>query len=139
MMKTIDLVKGLAICMLTWASGTAAAQEKGSLDIHIKGVRNGDGKVMVALTDQAIPTNMNFIAADMAKADTAGMTFHFNDLPASTVYIQVFHDENADFRLEMTAEGIPSEGVGVLPGSPERPSVKIDAEHHEIKIEMRYL
>ena len=137
-MKRNYFYNGLATCLLSLSALIAPAQEKGSLTVEIEGLRNNDGRVMIALAEQAVPANMNFIATKMVPADTAGLKLYFNDLPETTIYIQVFHDENGNFKLETSPEGIPQEGVGSIKGSRERPSVNMLNGPREIKIHMIY-
>ena len=138
-MKKKNCLKELLAVGMAWIALSAGAQEKGSLTVHIEGLRNNEGKVMIALTDKEIPTDMSFIGADMAQADSTGMKFFFGEVPAMTVYVQVFHDENGNFQPDMTPEGKMKEGVGSLPGSSARPSVAVEPDkNNEMTIKMLY-
>lgn len=140
-MKRNHWIKGALAGLLVVASWGASAQEKGALTIHIEGLRNNNGTVMVALTEKEMPTDMNFVGADMAKADSTGMKFFFEELPAMTVYVQVFHDENRNYQLDMTPDGKMKEGVGIIPGGGgiPRPSATVTAgENTETRIALYY-
>ena len=137
-MKRNYFCNGLATCLLSLSALIAPAQEKGSLTVELEGLRNNDGRVMIALTKEAIPADMNFIATKMVPADTTGLKLYFNDLPETTIYVQAFHDENGNFKLETSPEGIPQEGVGSIKDSRKRPSVNMVNGPQEIKIHMIY-
>jgi len=138
-MKKINVVRSVTASLFMLSAIAANAQEKGSLTVSIEGLRNSNGTVMIALTEKEVPTDMNYIGANMAKADSTGTKFFFKELPATTVYIQVFHDENSNFRMDTTPEGKPAEGVGISPSQSGRPSVVITAgENTEAKITMSY-
>ena len=138
-MKRTNVVKSIAAGLFMLSALTANAQEKGSLTVNIEGLRNNNGMVMIALTEKEIPTDMNYIGANMAQADSTGMKFFFKQLPATTVYIQVFHDENGNFRMDTTPEGKPAEGVGTSPAQTGRPSAVITVgENSEAKINISY-
>ena len=129
---------GLAAVLAVVALGVSA-QEKGSLTVRIEGLRNSKGTVLIALSDKEIPTDNQFLGANMAKADSAGMAFFFEQVPAIPVYVQVFHDENGNFQLDRTPEGIPAEGVGSVPGSRALPAFTVKADQkNELTVQMSY-
>ena len=82
--------------------------------LTVSGVANGDGLVMIAVYDSAdsFRRDGSEIAAIRLKSRKGRVKVTLNDLPAGTYAVAVFHDENADQKLETNMLGIPSEGYG---------------------------
>ena len=136
--KTAKRVAATMIVALGMTTGMMAA-DKGDLTIRVDSLRSNDGQVMVALTTEAIPQNMQFVKADMKKSSADGVSFVMADLPDGTYYIQLFHDENGNYNLDLS-DGMPAEGFGRYPGEIRvAPKVVIDGSNAEAKVVMVYL
>lgn len=91
----------------------ARSQQQDFLSIHVSGLRNQNGKVLVLVFDQA----ESYEGADWTgttafaelPADSNALQFQFPELRDGPFAIFVLHDENADYDLAMNGE-IPLEG-----------------------------
>ena len=95
----------LATATLLIAQFASAAD----LTIHIDDVKNADGSVMVALFSSA----PNFLKKPMNGATvqaTAGLnTVVIKDLPEGDYAFAVYHDANANGKMDTNQMGIPTE------------------------------
>lgn len=86
----------------------------GSLSITVAGVRNAAGSVRAAVYDEAsFLDDVKRIAGATAPATAGEVTLVVPELPAGRYAVAVFHDENANGRLEKSFLGAPTEGFGV--------------------------
>lgn len=102
----------LAACLL--ATGAAACNvQAADLSVTVKGTRSPQGRVLVALFDNAegFPKG-KFAGVQMAQAQADGATVVFRDLPAGRYALTAFHDENANGKLDFNLLGSPAEAVG---------------------------
>ncbi len=88
---------------------------RSDLVVEVTGVRNGSGAVLVSLFAAASgypndPAQAKALASAEIVSGTARAVFPA--LPAGTYALSIFHDENADGRLDTNWLGIPAEGVG---------------------------
>lgn len=93
-------------------------EPKASLSVKIEGIRNGNGRVLIAISEDEIDSgqtagNAQYAAFKGAGANSDGLTFSFRDLPVKSYYIYVFHDENENSMLDVSDSGAPVEGIGV--------------------------
>jgi uncharacterized protein (DUF2141 family) len=113
----------LTISMLTFAPALAA----GELRVAIDGVRSAEGNIMLGLydSDEGFATALELydepdgfikdrdrVAGAALSARSGVRQASFRDLEPGRYAIIVFHDENADGRLDKNFLGIPLEGYG---------------------------
>lgn len=108
MMRTFFL-----FCLFLLLTGTGAAQTP--MTVRIDGLRNTDGQVMAFLFDNAddFPTKRDrAFRSAKTKVSGASMTVRFDDVPAGTYGVAVYHDENANDKMDRSWYGMPKEGYG---------------------------
>jgi len=101
-MKPIRLV--LALFLLT---GTAA--RAGDLTIRVDDVKAAQGQIMVALYDSADGFLKRSIKAAAAPATAGSTTVVIGDVPAGEYGIALYHDANANGKMDSNPMGMPTE------------------------------
>lgn len=93
---------------------TGGACVAGDLSVSIKGVKNSNGTLRVALHDGAkgFPGNRQPFAVQEVGASPDTVTIRFDDLAAGAYAISFFHDENGNKKLDTNLLGLPKEGYG---------------------------
>jgi uncharacterized protein (DUF2141 family) len=87
-----------------------------SLRIEVAGVRSNEGTVACSLhiAGDNFPGPSPIIGGGVESSASAGsMTCSWDELPAGTYAISVFHDENGNGELDTSIVGAPMEGYGV--------------------------
>lgn len=99
----------IAIAGLAQTPASAA-----DMALVVNGVANAKGLVMIAVYGGAdtFRKDGSEIAAIRLKSRKGGVKVTLNDIPAGTYAVAVYHDENADQKLDANMLGIPSEGYG---------------------------
>lgn len=93
---------------------TCVLAQAADLTITVKGVRNADGAVFLAIYD----SDKSFMKVPQAKttrrlnASKGDLKIVIHDLPAGKYAIATYHDENGNGKLDSNALGIPEEGYG---------------------------
>lgn len=113
-MKILNHV--VAALLIKTAAVAALEPNTGSLKVDASGVRNTNGKVMVAVYDDVKAYNGTDAVAAVAIAAVRPQNAHasvtFNNLKAGKYAAIIFHDENSNFDLDFSGE-IPTEGYAV--------------------------
>ena len=112
------------------AAETAPAPATASLDITVRGINSARGVIRLAIC----PPAAGFPDCKGHEVRTANLHIvggqahiQFADLPAGTYGISVFHDANANGKLDLFM-GIPREGYGFSRNPPFRPRAPRFAE-----------
>jgi uncharacterized protein (DUF2141 family) len=107
-----------------------ASSGSASLNITVRGIKSSKGVIRLAIC----PRNAGFPDCKGREVRSASLpiqngeaTIRFTDLPAATYAISVFHDGNANGKLD-TFLGIPKEGYGFSRNPPFRPRAPRFAE-----------
>lgn len=114
---------GQQICksLLTLAVGgmaaAAGAAQAGSLTIELSGVTSTAGNVLVSICDEA-RFRGQCAEGRMVQAARGTVTVVFADLAPGRYAAKAFHDENDNRKLDTTAAGIPTEGIGFSNNAP---------------------
>jgi uncharacterized protein (DUF2141 family) len=93
---------------------TSVLAHAADLTITVKGVRNADGAIFLAVYD----SGKSFMKVPQAKttrrlnAGKGDLKIVIHDLPAGKYAIAGYHDENGNGKLDTNALGIPEEGYG---------------------------
>lgn len=105
----------IAALSLAFMTGAAPAPDAVDLDIVLTGVRSTSGELRVCLwhTPAAFPdcnkgADVRKLSAPAAKT----VTLHVAGLRPGAYAISAMHDENDNARLDTSAIGLPTEGVG---------------------------
>lgn len=121
----MDFLKHIMAVVLLKASTAATAVDvnTGSLTLDVSGVRNMNGKVIVALYDNAKAyrgADFEAAAAIAALRPAGGLVnVTFGNLKSGNYAAVVFHDENSNFDLDFRGE-VPTEGYA-FSGAKEQP------------------
>ncbi len=106
----------LILGAMLWTCPTLASdgQASGDLTIHVTGIRNTSGCIVIALTD----SEKSFLGKGPACAQIRTrihgpeVMVTLRGLPWKEYAISVFHDENANGTLDRNMKGIPKEAYG---------------------------
>ena len=117
-------IAGLAALLAVSGPGGAdPAPAHATLDITVRGITSAKGVIRLAICPPAV----GFPDCKGHELRSASLPIHnleariqFTDLPAGTYGISVFHDANANGKLDLFL-GIPREGYGFSRNPPFRP------------------
>lgn len=107
----------LAAALCGALSATADAAE---LSVVVKGLRNGDGRVLVAVCTAASFLKPDCALHASAPAASGAVTVTVPDVPPGRYAVQVFHDENGNVTVDRGLFGIPLEGIAFSNDAPIR-------------------
>ena len=86
------------------------------LDIEVRGIRSGDGRLYVAAhgpeTKTTFPAADGVLAGLNRRARAGVLRFVLHGLAPGRYAVSAFHDENDDGELGTNLVGVPSEGYG---------------------------
>jgi uncharacterized protein (DUF2141 family) len=107
----------LALAMVSFAAFVAAAEEEakvGTLAIVVVDLKNDDGHLSVALFDSAESYSEEDRVFRTAQSKVKGgrSELEFADVPFGTYALKIYHDENANDKLDTNFVGFPKEGFG---------------------------
>ncbi len=90
------------------------AAQAGDLEITVENVQSANGTLRFALHNAGsdFPSSISPIAVRSVEAVTGRQTVVFDNLPAGTYAVAVYHDENGNEKLDRNFVGIPKEGYG---------------------------
>lgn len=109
MYPTYKKILMITMASLSWLS-TAYA---GELQLEIDNIRNHKGTVIVSIFNHEKDfkaMNDNYHTLLSFKPDGRAKKVRFNNFPAGTYGIVIFHDENKNTDLDINALGLPKEG-----------------------------
>ena len=119
-------IAGLAIFLAATGpavAGDSPATNTASLDITVRGIKSAKGVIRLAIC----PPNAGFpdckgreVRSATLPIENGQARIRVADLPAGNYAISVFHDANANGKLD-TFLGIPNEGYGFSRNPPFRP------------------
>lgn len=143
--------KALLCCvvLLGSAGATSIQASAGNLDITISGIVSAKGTIEVAICppETGFPDcgdkALRITSLPIANGRASG---HFPGIPAGSYAISVFHDANANGKLD-TFLGIPREGYGFSGNPPFRPraprfdeaQIPVSAPETKADIRLRYI
>ncbi len=109
--QLVRLIRPLVLLVMLAAQSAVAAE----LQISVEKIRNGNGKMIVALFDEAAAFEQQHVtrATALIVQDTLSAKMHFtiSNLPPGKYALLVHHDENNDGVFNQKG-GIPLEGYG---------------------------
>jgi uncharacterized protein (DUF2141 family) len=114
-MKKVFLISLFLLAALAAMPVNAQPEEVGTLTINITGFQNADGFAMVALFN----SEGGFAGKEKAFRDAKirikdkKATCEFKDIPKGTYAVRLYHDENANGKLDKNFVGFPKEPYGV--------------------------
>jgi len=121
----------------------------GTITVHIKGLKNPDGMLGVALytTKNGFPDKPEqALATKVSKNGSDSFAATFENIPYGTYAVSVLHDENGNGKMDKGFFGIPKEGFGVSnnpkirrgPPSFNEALFSLDTSKLELSISMNY-
>tara|TARA_R110001606_G_scaffold305443_1_gene452743 strand:+ start:572 stop:991 length:420 start_codon:yes stop_codon:yes gene_type:complete len=129
--------------ILTSILGTNAQEETFNLTVNISGLDSDNGKVMIALYNDAEQFLSKRYKSAMIKSTDKKVTYIFEGVPKGEYAVSFFHDENDNNKMDTNFIGIPKEDYGCsnnatgFMGPPKYEDAKfIIEEHKSINIEI---
>ncbi|WP_417449066.1 DUF2141 domain-containing protein [Kordiimonas sp.] len=110
-MQILNSLMALGLAAVAAASGANAAD----LTVEVAGIRKADGNIMIAVYDtpEKFLTPGGFLVGTRMPADAAGVIHTFTGLEPGEYAVSVFHDVDANGKLDSNFMGIPKEPVGI--------------------------
>ena len=102
------------------------------MNVEIAGLRNGKGVVRLCMTsrvDEFPACKKGAAMTASVAANKAGVHYTFENVPAGTYAIAVFHDENGNGKMDKLM-AMPKEGFAFSENPPMRPRAPTFAEAH---------
>ncbi len=113
------IVLAAVFSAFAFATPTADAGGDASISIPVYTVRNGNGRVFIALYEERNWLEPGrYLAARKVQAQKGTVVARFNNLPRGRYGVAVWHDENANNRVDTNVLGLPKEGYGFSRVSP---------------------
>lgn len=109
------------VVALPLGTGAASAGANTEIRVPIVGIRNNAGTVFVALyeRDQWLQPH-RFVQYRRVKAHQGSVYASFHGVRPGLYGVAVFHDENANGRVDVNLLGLPKEGYGFSRTTPRR-------------------
>ena len=116
-LRTAALSVGLFLTLTPRFLPLLEAQSTATVTVHVTGARNAKGKIRATLfrdakgfpndASQAVSTQGGDI-----DPQTSSAQIEFTDLRPGNYAVSVFHDENANQKIDKNFVGVPKEGYG---------------------------
>jgi uncharacterized protein (DUF2141 family) len=150
---TFDVRRWLGASLVLLASLTApnasAGKPKSVISVTVHGLRNDQGQIACALfaSKEDFPDADHAMMSDVVRVKSRQGVCRFQDVPAGTYAVALFHDENEDKVLN-TFLGIPREGFGFSRDAPpstfgppkfSAAAFRVVRGDYTLKVKMRYL
>ena len=101
-------MKKLSLLLLLLSSGLFFAQHS-SLKVEVSNIKNSKGNIALALYDNAGSFTKKEIKATSVTAKKGKVMAIFDNVPAGTYAVALFHDENQNGKMDFNMVGIPKE------------------------------
>ncbi|WP_179006183.1 DUF2141 domain-containing protein [Winogradskyella forsetii] len=111
------LVKTAIICLISFLSFQTQAQETFTMTVKVEEADNNDGHIFVALYDSESGFLSQPFKASKSTIKNKACTISFENIPAGTYAVSIFHDENDNGKLDTAMFGIPKEDYGCSNGA----------------------
>lgn len=136
-----------ALLIVIIASSMLQARAQGQVEVTVRNVKDGAGKVRVGIFKDAGSFLKEPFVGRIVSATKGELVVVFDQVPAGTYAISIIHDENENGELDSNMVGMPKEGFGFSndamgmfgPPSFEKASLKLGTEPASVSIAMRYL
>lgn len=111
------LIRIISIIVISFISAQLNAQDRYTITVNVAGASSNDGKIFLAL----YRVKANFLKQPFkdlkSKISNKGCEVTFEDLPAGTYAVSIFHDENDNGKMDTNFIGIPKEDYGCSNGA----------------------
>lgn len=103
-----------AICLLSLLLAPLLATAQNTLEIQVEGVDSSEGLIRVAVynSEASFLDEGEVYFTDSVKAVKGTTKVSISDLPAGEYALAIFHDRNANERLDTNWIGVPKEPYG---------------------------
>ncbi|NNK85998.1 MAG: DUF2141 domain-containing protein [Desulfobacterales bacterium] len=136
-----------SICFFVLLVNSAQAGDShGSLFVAIEGFANSKGYAMIAVYDSEQAYKEGSPKTAMAKVEVTDQKAEviFNDLKYGTYAVAIFHDQNANGKMDTNFLGIPNESYGHSnnvrgafgPPSFDKAKIELGSMEKQIKIKL---
>ncbi len=104
----------LLVCLIHLFSTTLLQAQFQSIVVHVSQIHPIEGELSVALYNKAadFPHHRKVYKAKTPKVNASTMSVRFDSLPQGTYAIAVYHDRNANKKLDKNMLGAPTEPYG---------------------------
>jgi uncharacterized protein (DUF2141 family) len=110
-----------SLSMLLLGAPQADAGGDAQVTVPVSTVRNGSGTVFIALYERGNWLKPGrYLAAKKVRAQKGTVATRFRNLPRGKYAIAVWHDENANNRVDTNVLGLPKEGYGFSRVTPRK-------------------
>lgn len=89
-----------------------------TIEVSMSGFDNNDGTAMIALYDSEENFLEKRLLGEISEIENNEATVIFSDVPDGTYAVSVFHDEDANGKLNMMMGFYPSEDTGTSNNAP---------------------
>ncbi len=88
--------------------------QTGTIVVNISGIENNKGVVQIGLynSEESFPVYEKNFKGAFPKANKSGVSYTFENVPAGTYAVAVWHDENEDKTMNKNLFGAPKENYG---------------------------
>ncbi|WP_299368707.1 DUF2141 domain-containing protein [Winogradskyella sp.] len=111
------LVKIAVLFIISIFTFHSQAQESYSLTVKVEDADNNDGKMLIAVYDNASDFLDKTFKGTKSDISNNGCVVTFENIPEGTYAVSIFHDENDNGKLDSNFIGIPKEDYGCSNGA----------------------
>ena len=107
-------MKKILLSIIVLVFVTPIFAQTGTIVVNVSGIKNDKGVVQIGLynSEASFPNyNKNF-KGTFPKANKAGVSYTFKNIPVGTYAVAVWHDENKDKKMNKNMFGSPKESYG---------------------------
>ncbi len=101
----------------------------GTLTLQVSGVKEKNGKILAYVYAQGNLTPQTVVASAASAPEGGSATVVFANLPFGVYALAGFQDTNGNGQLDVTANGMPAEGILGAPGQPPTGPPDFDRDH----------
>ena len=107
-------MKKILLSMMVLVLGSPIFAQNGDVVVKVTGIENDKGLIQIGLynSEASFPVYEKVYKGVFPKANKAGVSYTFKNIPAGTYAIAVYHDENSDKELNKNLFGAPKENYG---------------------------
>lgn len=107
-------MKKLIISIMFLVFITPIFAQTGTVVINVSGIENNTGVIQIGLynSEKSFPNYGKNFKGVSPKANKAGVSYTFTNIPAGTYAVAVWHDEDEDKTMNKNLFGAPSENYG---------------------------
>lgn len=105
-------MKGKFFFCFIWFLSSVALRAQGRLEVTVNGIRDVKGSVWVGLFTNEADFPKKAAEGKIVKVTGSSIHVVFENLKTGNYAVSIFHDANANGKLDKNSLGIPKEGFG---------------------------